>query len=99
MSHLPLRPLGFAAFTLFAALVASSVACSSPRSLPCSNGAECTKADAKYSYCLESRCVECIGDASCGDGKLCSDGVCAFSCQNKPCPGGATCTNGICADG
>jgi hypothetical protein len=58
-------------------VVFAALACS-PASTrtPCTNGGECRQIDEKYRYCLESRCVECVGSASCRDGAKCVDGMC-----------------------
>lgn len=40
----------------------------SPKSVRCSNGGDCAKVDARFHYCLQARCVECVGDAECGSG-------------------------------
>lgn len=66
----------------------------SPKNVPCSNGGECTKVDARFNYCLQSRCVECISSSSCGEGRLCTDGTC--TCESDVgCPG-QRCEEGVC---
>ena len=47
-----------------------------PRTVRCSNGGECKEHDAKYEYCLQGRCVECVARGSCGMNRICSDGMC-----------------------
>lgn len=69
-----------------------------PKSVPCSNAGDCSKVDAKYQYCLEGRCVECIGDASCPNRSLCKDGSCRQECKDgRDCPGDMQCASGFCA--
>ena len=59
------------------ALVMAMVGCApSPRNVPCSNDGECQKVAERFHYCLETRCVECVGSASCGEGRTCTDGAC-----------------------
>jgi hypothetical protein len=65
-----------------------------PKNVPCGNGGDCTKIDARYSYCLESRCVECVSSSSCGEGRSCTDGVCVCS-SDVGCPG-QQCAEGAC---
>ncbi len=81
-------------------LLASAVAVScapSPKNVPCTNGGECQKIDPKYAYCLEARCVECVGDASCPDKSVCKDGSCRASCTaDKDCPYDGKCSGGFC---
>jgi hypothetical protein len=48
-----------------------------PRNVACSNDGQCTQASGELHYCLESRCVECVGNSACGNGKACIDGACA----------------------
>jgi hypothetical protein len=55
----------------------STVGCApQPRSVRCSNGGECKERDAKFEYCLEGRCVECVANGSCGMNRTCADGAC-----------------------
>ena len=66
-----------AAALLLLGVGAVSASCApEPQTVSCSNDAICQKS-ARFHYCLESRCVECVGDASCGAGKACIDGRCA----------------------
>lgn len=46
------------------------------RDVRCANGGECKEADPKYAYCLDGRCVECVGRGSCGAHEKCSSGQC-----------------------
>jgi len=69
-------------FRLAIAVVAAGVfvatACApEPRSALCDNDGFCEKLGEHFHYCLESRCVECVGDASCGSGHACVDGACS----------------------
>jgi hypothetical protein len=47
-----------------------------PRNVPCSNGGECQEQNAKFRYCLQNRCVECVAPGTCGDGRTCEKGLC-----------------------
>jgi hypothetical protein len=68
-----------------------------PRSVPCSNDGDCRKVDdAHFNYCLESRCVECVGTTSCPLGKSCDDGACVQCVNDQGCPGGNRCVDGAC---
>jgi hypothetical protein len=46
------------------------------------------------------QCVECLGNADCPLGKLCSpSGVCVVGCNSgHACPGGLSCCNSMCVD-
>jgi hypothetical protein len=46
------------------------------RSANCSNDGECSDADSGRAYCVQSRCVECVTNAACGDHKRCAAGSC-----------------------
>lgn len=71
-----------------------------PKATPCSNAGDCAAAGAKFAYCTESHCVECLGDSSCGDGNLCVEGLCQRHCRDgRDCPSGDACTNGMCGGG
>lgn len=85
---------------LFVSIPVLAASCApSPKNTPCSNGGECQKVDPKYTYCLESRCVECVGDASCPDQSFCKDGTCRRRCVNSgDCPGDTSCQSGFCGD-
>jgi peptidoglycan-associated lipoprotein len=70
----------------------------SPRNLPCANDGECEKGGTEFRYCLESRCVECVGSASCGDGNTCVDGRCERKCRDeRDCPTKNACVQSQCA--
>jgi peptidoglycan-associated lipoprotein len=91
-----------AAFTpillaLPAALLLFAAACAPrPKNVPCGNDGDCEKAGEDLRYCLESRCVECVGNSSCEGGK-CIDGQCVIACVNdRGCPRGQACTGGTC---
>lgn len=65
---------------LFGLSLGAASACSSePRFQRCSNGGECERIDPKYAFCLQGRCVECIGRGSCGAHKSCEEGACVES--------------------
>jgi peptidoglycan-associated lipoprotein len=66
-----------------------------PRHVACSNDGQCEKAGGKFRYCLESRCVECVGIASCGDGRACVDGACECV-SHQGCGMGEECADGQC---
>ncbi|MFO0588945.1 MAG: hypothetical protein U0441_15450 [Polyangiaceae bacterium] len=69
-----------------------------PKSVPCSNAGDCAAANPRFGYCLQSRCVECLDDASCGDGGRCKDGLCERPCKRaRDCPAGDACSDGFCA--
>ena len=64
------------AISVFAILLLALFDCSSgPRSPACSNDHEC-EAAGDFHYCLDSRCVECVTNAGCGNGHRCVDGAC-----------------------
>lgn len=71
----------YSRWSLAAALVAAGALFSGcapePRNVPCSNDAQCAEANEDFRYCLQSRCVECVTSASCGEGNVCDDGECA----------------------
>lgn len=68
-----------------------------PKSVPCSNAGDCAAANPRFGYCLQSRCVECLDDASCGDGGHCKDGLCERPCKHgRDCPSGSACADGFC---
>jgi hypothetical protein len=59
-----------------------------PRTVRCSNGGECKEHHAKYEYCLQGRCVDCIARGSCGTNRICSDGICVVEKrQSSSCNG------------
>ena len=69
----------------------------SPRNVPCSNDLQCEQANEEFTYCLQGRCVECVGSASCGDARTCADGDCRANCKdNRSCAAGETCSGGLC---
>ena len=77
-------------------LLLIGTACSpEPRHAACSNDGDCEKLGAKFRYCVVSRCVECLGSASCGEGRACVDGACECA-SNKGCGMGETCAEGKC---
>jgi peptidoglycan-associated lipoprotein len=69
-----------------------------PRNVPCSNDGQCEKDSPAFRYCLESRCVECVGNTACGANGTCVDGKCAISCKDaRGCPANRSCNDGVCA--
>lgn len=83
------------AVVVAALLVAGGVslaACApAPKSVPCSNDGECAAKGDEFAFCLESRCVECVGRGSCR-GHPCVDGVCRIPCDDaRDCPDGQVC--------
>jgi hypothetical protein len=68
----------------------------SPRHVACSNDGMCADRDARFHYCLEAHCVECVGSASCGEGRICDDGACACS-SDRGCAADERCSDGACA--
>lgn len=70
-----------------------------PSSLPCRNDSECAGRNDRYAFCLESRCVECVGRGSCG-GHACDGGVCNIPCEDsRACPHDDACVSGRCTPG
>jgi hypothetical protein len=67
-----------------------------PQTVACSNDAQCHAADERLTYCLESRCVECVGAASCKSGEVCDNGACVECVSDRGCSGGASCVDGEC---
>jgi hypothetical protein len=49
-----------------------------PSTVACNNDGECRDRDEKFNYCLENRCVECVGNSRCKRGFVCDDGFCRF---------------------
>lgn len=56
-------------------LIALAACAPEPKYVPCSNDGECRERGHDFQYCLESRCVECVGNSRCKVG-LCVDGRC-----------------------
>lgn len=72
----------------------------SPRNVPCSNASDCEAAGNEFRYCVTSRCVECLDDASCGDGNRCDDGICERRCRDdRECRKGERCQDHVCTEG
>jgi hypothetical protein len=70
-----------------------------PKNVTCSNDGDCRKMDDRLNYCLESRCVECVGVSSCPLGGTCDDGACVQCVSDKGCPAGNRCVEGSCEAG
>jgi hypothetical protein len=81
-------------------LIAALGACAGgANSQPCRLDGECASRDERYAFCLEARCVECVGRGSCG-GHPCNGGVCDIPCEDsRKCPHGDACVGGRCAPG
>lgn len=76
---------------------AAAVGCApEPLSVACSNDAQCQAADERLNYCMESRCVECVGIASCEEGQVCDSGACVQCANDRGCPSGKSCVEGSC---
>lgn len=75
-----------------------ALACApTPRNVPCSNDGQCEELSEDFNYCLQSRCVECVASASCGDGNTCVDGRCLVKCRDsRACPDQEACVDGVC---
>lgn len=86
-----------AAVTLAAVTALVFFGCApSPRDVPCRNDGECAAKSDRFAFCLQSRCVECVGRGSCG-GSPCNDGVCEIACDTaKDCRDGDVCDGGMC---
>jgi hypothetical protein len=82
---------------IFALSALSSLGCApEPQTVACSNDAQCHAADERLTYCLESRCVECVGATSCKSGEVCDNGACVQCVNDQGCSGGASCVDGDC---
>ncbi|MEO7328371.1 MAG: hypothetical protein ABI193_07325 [Minicystis sp.] len=66
-----------------------------PKSVRCGNGGDCEKMSSRFHYCLQSRCVECVGDPECGEGRACLDGACGCT-ADRSCGAGQRCEAGAC---
>ncbi len=93
-----MRPLAICFLILFASLVGASGCAPEPRNVSCTNDAMCEKLGEGFHYCLESRCVECVGSASCGEGQACLDGACVCN-SDRGCKQGEKCVDGECKVG
>jgi hypothetical protein len=49
-----------------------------PQNVSCRNDGECRDRGQNFNYCLENRCVECVGNARCKRGFVCDDGFCTL---------------------
>jgi peptidoglycan-associated lipoprotein len=86
----------FLSIVALAAIVITPGCAPEPRSVACSNDAQCEDADERFQFCLESRCVECVGITSCPDGQSCDSGVCVECVSDQECSGGRACVDGAC---
>lgn len=69
-----------------------------PKNVSCSNDGECRALGDRLQYCLESRCVECVGSTSCGVEKSCDNGRCVQCINDEGCLDGRACIDGSCVD-
>ena len=85
------------AAALFGSVVTVFFGCApSPQDVPCRNDGECAAKSDRFAFCLQSRCVECVGRGSCG-GSPCNDGECQIPCDTgKDCRDGDVCDGGMC---
>ncbi|MEZ4298333.1 MAG: hypothetical protein R3B70_25495 [Polyangiaceae bacterium] len=96
LSNKSVRRLPGALVLLAASMLFAAACAPSPKNTPCSNDGECAAADDAFRYCLQSRCVECVGSSSCEGGK-CVDGACEIPCKNDgSCPKGRVCKSDMC---
>jgi hypothetical protein len=64
---------------LLSLVVASAWGCTpDPRSQACTTDDVCREALGKTAYCVNSHCVECVTNATCGERKHCVSGVCEW---------------------
>lgn len=87
--------IAFIGASIFVASLSAAGCAPSPKDVSCTNDAACRKLGDKYQYCLEDHCVECVGNASCGDGQVCQSGACVCV-SNRGCAQGQTCADGVC---
>jgi hypothetical protein len=81
-ASLPLLATGFQAALacgLFTTMVSLGSCAADPKSVACNNDGECRDRGEKFNYCLENRCVECVGNSRCKRGFVCDDGFCRFA--------------------
>jgi hypothetical protein len=68
-----------ALLALLALVVANAWGCTpDPRSQACTTDDVCREALGKTAYCVNSHCVECVTNATCGERKHCVSGVCEW---------------------
>jgi hypothetical protein len=48
------------------------------KNVACRNDGECHERGGKFNYCLQNRCLECVGNSRCKIGFLCVDGECTL---------------------
>jgi peptidoglycan-associated lipoprotein len=77
------------------------IACSDPKYPNCESDEHCNTEGHK-GVCVQSKCVECRSDATCGKGRVCKAGACAAVegyCDDKaPCGAGKNCKNNRCEE-
>lgn len=79
-------------------LVVFACACTpAPKDVRCTNQADCKAVNERYGYCMQNRCVECLGDPGCGEGNVCREGLCVHKCfERRDCDKGQACVDGFC---
>ncbi|MEO7112464.1 MAG: OmpA family protein [Polyangiaceae bacterium] len=74
-------------------------ACGGAKYPNCDNDDDCNK-DGHTGFCVNTKCVACKDDSTCGAGKKCDSGACVAVigyCDDKTtCPGGAPCSGNKC---
>lgn len=83
------------AFAIFASMAFAPGCAPKPKDVACTNDGACRSLSDKFQYCLESHCVECVGNSSCGDGQSCQDGACVCV-SDRGCAQGESCVDGTC---
>jgi hypothetical protein len=82
------------ATVLVSAVLLANGCSTGPKYAPCSNDGDCK--EARYPYCMQSRCVECVSRASCNGG-ACNAGLCEIACRTaSDCLHGDACSSGKC---
>jgi hypothetical protein len=68
-------PMALALASMCLTLSALAAGCApEPRTVHCSNDADCTELGGDFHYCAQSRCVECVTSAWCGPDRRCAAG-------------------------
>ncbi len=74
-------------------------ACGGAKYPNCDNDDDCNK-DGNTGFCVNTKCVACKDDSTCGTGKKCTGGQCVaiegYCDNNTTCPGGAPCSGNRC---
>jgi len=93
-----MRSLAICFLLALGAMWSASGCAPEPHSAACTNDAVCEQLGEGFHYCLESRCVECVGNASCGEGRVCADGACVCT-SDRGCKQGERCVDSECKSG